>query len=178
MHAFWANGYEATSLTDLVSATGLLKGSLYQAFGDKHSLFIQSLSRYLENMRRRKDELLEQAPTPLDGIREVLHGMIDIADADSECPKGCMAANSLVEMVPSDAEVRKIMVDHSQRMRRSMIGNVVAAQAAGQIKIDRKPELITALLMTFMAGLATTMKGPLSKIDAHKLLDAQLNALV
>ena len=49
MQAFWANGYEGTSLTDLVAATGLMKGSLYQAFGDKHSLFIQTLNRYLQN---------------------------------------------------------------------------------------------------------------------------------
>ena len=51
MKAFWANGYEATSLADLVSVTGLHKGSLYQAFGDKHSLFVQTLNRYLQNTR-------------------------------------------------------------------------------------------------------------------------------
>ena len=59
MKAFWANGYEATSLADLVSVTGLHKGSLYQAFGDKHSLFIQTLSRYLQNIRHHKNQVLE-----------------------------------------------------------------------------------------------------------------------
>ena len=53
MQAFWAKGYEATSLADLMAATGLHKGSLYQAFGDKHSLFIRALNRYLEEMRSR-----------------------------------------------------------------------------------------------------------------------------
>ena len=47
MHAFWQRGYEATSLADLMEATGLQKGSLYKAFGDKHSLFMQALNRYL-----------------------------------------------------------------------------------------------------------------------------------
>ena len=37
MDAFWAKGYEATSMADLCKCTGLHKGSLYQAFGDKHS---------------------------------------------------------------------------------------------------------------------------------------------
>lgn len=178
MHTFWANGYESTSLTDLVAATGLLKGSLYQAFGDKHGLFVQSLHRYLQNMSRRKNQLLEQAPTPLDGIRSVLHGIIDIADADSECPKGCMAINSLIELVPGDAKVRNIMIDHQKRMQSSMVRTVVAAQAAGQIGKEKRPELITSLLMTFLAGLVTTMKGPLSNADAHKLLDAQLDVLI
>ncbi len=70
MKAFWANGYESTSLADLVSVTGLHKGSLYQAFGDKHSLFIQTLNRYLQNIRHHKNQILMQADTPLGGIRE------------------------------------------------------------------------------------------------------------
>ena len=65
MHAFWARGYEATSMTDLIAATGLHKGSLYQAFGDKHSLFVGALKRYLETMRRQKTQALKSAPTPL-----------------------------------------------------------------------------------------------------------------
>ena len=46
---FWTQGYEATSMTDLMEATGLHKGSLYKAFDDKHDLFMKSLSRYLDN---------------------------------------------------------------------------------------------------------------------------------
>lgn len=178
MQAFWAKGYESTSLTDLVSATGLLKGSLYQAFGDKHSLFLQTLNRYLENMRHQKNQMLEQASTPLEGIQTVLHGMIDIADGDSACPKGCMAINSLVELAPHDEQVQRIMGDHIARMRGSMKKSLAQAQAAGQIGSERSPELLTSLLMTFMAGLATTMKGPISKAEAHDLLDAQLDVLL
>ena len=46
MDAFWAKGYEATSMADLCTCTGLHKGSLYQAFGDKHSLFMNALKHY------------------------------------------------------------------------------------------------------------------------------------
>jgi len=177
MRAFWAKGYEATSLSDLMSATGLHKGSLYQAFGDKHSLFIRALKRYLEGMRRRKNELLRAATTPLEGMRSVLHGMIDIADADLECPMGCMAVNSLVELAPHDSAVQEIMTDHAGRMRRSLEETIAAAQRAGEIGRERPPELIAALLMTFMAGLATTLRGHLGKAEAHALLDAELQAL-
>ena len=178
MRAFWAKGYVATSLADLMAVTGLHKGSLYQTFGDKHSLFVQALKRYLGDMRRQKNELLKQAPTPLDGIRNVMHRMIDIADGDSTCPKGCMAINSLVELAPHDAKVQKIMADHIERMRGSLEETVADAQAAGQIGQDRPAGLITAMLFTFMAGIGTTMRGQLSKPEAHDLLNAQLEALV
>jgi len=178
MQAFWAKGYEATSLADLMSATGLHKGSLYQAFGDKHALFTQALKRYLDEMLRNKNELLASAATPLDGIRAVGHGMLDMADADSACPKGCMAINSLIELAPHDPEVQKVLDEHMGRMRRSLLETVANAQEAGQIRADRRADLITTMIMTFMSGLTTMMKGPISMADAHQLFDAQLDALI
>ena len=178
MEAFWCKGYEATSLNDLMSATGLHKGSLYQAFGDKHSLFLAALKRYLDNMRRQKNELLKQARTPVEGLRNVAHGMIDMADGDSECPKGCMAINALVEMAPHDPDVQQIMSDHIARIRSSVETAVSQGQGSGQIRSKLSPEVITSLITTFIAGLGATMKGPLSKAQAHKLLDAQFDVIL
>ena len=103
--------------------------------------------------------------------------MIDLADSDSECPKGCMAMNCLAELVPHDPEVRRVMEEHMSHMRASMTKTVSRAQEAGEIGSDRPAEAITLLLMTFMAGLATTMKGPLSNEQAHQLLDMQLESI-
>ncbi len=178
MQAFWAKGYEATSLSDLMDATGLHKGSLYQAFGDKHTLFIQALKRYLSDMRRMKSKMLAQAATPLEGIRAITHGMLDIADGDCTCPKGCLAINTLVELAPHDPEVQEVMNDHIQRMRSSFAETVARAQEAGQIRTGRTPEEITALMMTFMMGLGTSLRGHLNKDDAHRLLDAQFEVVI
>ena len=46
MLLFWTQGYAGTSIQDLVEGTDLLRGSLYHAFGDKRSLYIQTLRRY------------------------------------------------------------------------------------------------------------------------------------
>lgn len=177
MKAFWANGYESTSLADLVSATGLHKGSLYQAFGDKHALFIQTLNRYLLNVRHRKNQILESADTPLGGIRAVLHGFIDMSEADADCPRGCMAVKTLVEMAPHDREVQRIMDDHKNGMRTSIESRVTQAQASGELSTDKSPEMVTALIMIFMDGLAAQAAGPMNPKAAHKLLDAQLDAV-
>jgi len=177
MAAFWAKGYESTSLSDLMAATGLHKGSLYQAFGDKHSLFVQALKRYLQAMRSAKDQILAGASSPLDGLRSVMHRMVDFID-DSDCPMGCMAINALVELAPHDQEVRAVVFDHIERMRSSLCALVIEAQNAGEIDSARPPEVVTGLLMTTMAGLATTIKGPISKAQAHQLMDAQIDAFL
>ena len=178
MKAFWANGYEGTSLADLVSVTGLHKGSLYQAFGDKHTLFVQTLNRYLQNVRHHKNTVLEQAKTPLTGIRDVLHGLIDMSEGDADCPQGCMAVKALVEIAPHDPEVLKIMETHKNGMRNSIQSRVSQAQADGELSMGKSPEMITSLIMIFMDGLATQATGPMDVKEAHALLDGQLDALL
>ena len=178
MKAFWANGYEATSLADLVSVTGLHKGSLYQAFGDKHSLFIQTLSRYLQNIRHHKNQVLDQAATPLAGIRSVLHHFIDMSEDDSDCPQGCMAVKMLVEMAPHDVEVERMMQDHKNGMRASILSRVQQAQATGELGAEKSPETISSLIVIFMDGLAAQATGPMNVAEAHALLDGQLDALL
>lgn len=178
MKAFWANGYEGTSLADLMAATGLHKGSLYQAFGDKHALFLQALRRYLGDMRRQMKDLLGGAETPREGIYAMAHGMLDIMDGESDCPAGCMAINALVEMVPHDTEVRAIMRDQLQTMRSTFETSVARAQDAGLVNTERSSDVITWLILTFMAGLAAELKGPLSTAQAHELLDIQLGAVL
>jgi TetR/AcrR family transcriptional repressor of nem operon len=178
MKAFWANGYEATSLADLVSVTGLHKGSLYQAFGDKHALFLQTLNRYLQNVRHYKTEILKNAESPLGGIRGVLHGFIDMSEAEADCPKGCMAVKSLVEMAPHDAEVQRIMDAHKNVMRTTIEGRLKQAQADGDLGTEKSPETIASLIMIFMDGLAAQASGPMERHEAHALLDAQLDVLL
>jgi TetR/AcrR family transcriptional repressor of nem operon len=178
MKAFWANGYESTSLADLVSVTGLHKGSLYQAFGDKHALFIQTLKRYLLNIRHHKNQVLDGADTPLGGIRAVLHGFIDMSEGDTSCPRGCMAVKTLSEMAPHDSEVRRIMDEHKNTMHASIKRRLIDAQAGGELNKDKSPEIIASLIMIFMDGLATQATGPMEVEEAHALLDGQLDALL
>ena len=165
-------------MADLVSATGLLRGSIYQAFGDKHTLFLQSLDLYLGNMQRRVKKVMDQSTSPLEGFRNALHCMVDVVDSDSQCPGGCMAVNTVVERVPTDADVRKVMLEQRKRMA-GMMGECLGdACAAGQVTLLRTPEQTVALVMTFVMGLAVTMKGPLNKAGAHQLLDLQMDALL
>ena len=44
MEAFWAKGYEGTSVSDLLEAMGIHRGSMYDTFGDKRSLFLEAAS--------------------------------------------------------------------------------------------------------------------------------------
>lgn len=61
-------GYEATSIDDLVSATGIHRGSLYKAFGSKHGIFVAAL-RHLVQVEL---PALPAAAAPPDGMLDLL----------------------------------------------------------------------------------------------------------
>src|SRR5215475_11048421 len=76
MDVFWSRGYHATALPDLLRATKLSRGSLYAAFGDKHSLFLRALDRYIADALARMDIELPPGREPVDGLRAYLAGYV------------------------------------------------------------------------------------------------------
>ena len=68
MKAFWARGYEATSINDLVAATGINRGSLYAGFTDKRGLFMRALDHYDREHRQAFLSALQRNYAPRDAI--------------------------------------------------------------------------------------------------------------
>src|SRR5215212_5927342 len=75
MEVFWSRGYEATSVGDLVEHMGINRQSLYDTFGDKHSLYLQALDRYREVEGRKMFELLEQPGSVKRALRRLFQGV-------------------------------------------------------------------------------------------------------
>lgn len=74
-------GYAATSVDDLVTATGLHRGSLYGAFGSKRGLFLAALARHAEPVSGRALDLLLVAAVELAPHDEEVRKAVDRACA-------------------------------------------------------------------------------------------------
>ena len=173
MNAFWEKGYEATSLTDLCACTGLHKGSLYQAFGDKHQLFMRALEHYSNSHFQSVAGSAFTSESPLQNIRTAMRKMIDQLEED----QGCLMINTLVELAPHDPEIRKALNKFGQQQLRLMTGLVEQAQEAGEIRKEEPAESIALRLMVLLAGIATTVKGFVPMEAAHGIVDDAIGAL-
>src|ERR1700757_4925605 len=89
MDVFWSRGYHATALPDLLRATKLSRGSLYAAFGDKHSLFLRALDRYIADALTRMDVELAPRKKPVAGLRPYLAGYVERASG-ANGRRGCL----------------------------------------------------------------------------------------
>ncbi len=167
LEAFWRRGFEATSLSDLCDATGLHKGSLYQAFGDKHQLFMRALASYAEQQARELAAAASESDSALGNFRAMLRYLAGRAGHE----KGCLLINALVELAPHDPEVKATLKQFSERQAHLLAELIGKAQAAGEIRADLVPSRVARQLMVLFAGAAATSKGMLNLDELREVFE-------
>jgi TetR/AcrR family transcriptional repressor of nem operon len=100
LEQFLERGFEATSIEDLVRATGLSRASLYNAFGDKQRLFEAVLDRYEARQMERLRRIMAEAGSPRAAIQRVLES----AGARGD-DYGCLVVNTGVELAGHNKEI-------------------------------------------------------------------------
>src|SRR6476661_3470735 len=98
MDLFWERGYRATPPAELGEALGSGRGSLYHAFGSKHSLYRRALEQYVADQRRQFMEAFDTEGSMDDRIRRALTVILD----GSPQPRGCMITTAAIEAPPDD----------------------------------------------------------------------------
>jgi TetR/AcrR family transcriptional repressor of nem operon len=131
VQCFWAHGYEATSVKDLMAQTGLTAASLYNAYGDKRAMFRTALDHYIESSIGVRILRCEALP-PRDAIRSFFDDILRRSLSDRE-RKGCMLVNSALEMAPHDPEFREVIARTLKRIESFFLACVEKGQADGTI---------------------------------------------
>jgi len=174
MDAFWAKGFEATSMADLCNCTGLHKGSLYQTFGDKHTLFMNALKHYADSEFHKTTAVLQGLTSPLEIIRTLVNKICD--DAGGE--KGCMMINSVVELAPHDPAVKAALQGFGEQRMQAVTEMIAAAQEAGEISVKTEPYKLARRLMMTLAGGAAMVKGLLSPEEIKEAMSELIDSWV
>ncbi len=174
--AFKERGFEATSLTDLMDATGLHKGSLYKAFGSKHELFQKALERYLSNMCATMQKTLEEPRSAKEGIRRWLNLILDSCSG-KDAQRGCLAVNSIVELGPHDQIIAKRLTDHFNRVEKLLAQTIARGQEHRELRDDRSSLELAEALFMMAKGMLATSKGMHSKARMKRFADFALETL-
>jgi TetR/AcrR family transcriptional regulator, transcriptional repressor for nem operon len=167
---FWDKGYHATSVDDLCESTGLLRGSLYSAFGDKKGMLLAALDQYAEKNLTRLAESLSSAGSS----REVLHSALlyyTRAATVLAGRHGCLVTNTALEMLPHDPDVEERVERVFRRMLSLLTAAVIRGQAAGVFNPDLDERTVGHFLLCLILGLRV-----LGKTRSHG--EKELGAIV
>ena len=148
---FWAQGYDATSVKDLIARTGLTAASLYNAFGDKRALYRKALDHYVEAGIADRIRRCEALP-PLAAIEaffdEILRRSLEDRDR-----KGCMLVNAALDVAPHDPEFRLAVASVLSRIEAFFLRCAEAGQADGSITRSQTAATLAQHLLGILMGI-------------------------
>jgi TetR/AcrR family transcriptional repressor of nem operon len=158
MREFWQRGYRDTSIDDLVEATGVRPGSLYNVFhGGKRELFLSSLELYSRLVVPEKMGALERPGASLAELRAYFDGLLrDLATPEGRM--GCLMVNSTIELAAEDSEVGEIVRRHMARLERNAARALRNAKRKGEIPKHVDPAAKATQLMATGMGLMVVGK--------------------
>ncbi|MGW7532388.1 TetR/AcrR family transcriptional regulator [Amycolatopsis sp. NPDC054798] len=150
--AFWDNGYAGTSLEDLLAASGLGKGSLYGAFGDKKCLFLRVLRMYDEANEHMLRSQLEQAERGIEVIRGFVTGPVRDPSGE-QARRGCLLANAAMELSVNAAEVAAEARRSYASTTAVLAGAIRRAQREGDVAPRLDPDATARAVLAGQLGL-------------------------
>jgi TetR/AcrR family transcriptional repressor of nem operon len=169
VQVFWRQGYEATTMTDLLAAMSLSKSSLYQTFGSKQQLFERCLARYVDWLSAKMAKELAGSESGRSFIEDTFQAVANTAQ-QSEGARGCLIANSANEFGQREPTLAIPVADGLQRFSRVFMEAVQRAQSEGSISAEADPRAMANYLLGTMNGLRTMIKAGADKRSAKGMV--------
>jgi TetR/AcrR family transcriptional repressor of nem operon len=176
MLVFWRNGYENTSIQDLLDAMHLSKSSLYQTFGGKQTLFERCIAHYGDEMIGALREALLVSPSGLAFIRQFLESVLDEARGVCEA-RGCLVLNTANEFARRNPRIAEAVSKGLDRFHGVLRAAVERAQHEGDIPPQRDAEMQASYLVSSMSGLKTMSKAGADVDTLRGIIELTLKAL-
>lgn len=174
MELFWQQGYEKTSMSDLVEHMGIHRKSLYDTFGDKHALYLKVIDRYGEYSTAKLNAEALRAKTARKSIQNIFNYIIE---GNEDKHWGCLFVNAATEMGPWDKEVEEKTEEAFRKAEDFIAGIVRAGQEAGEFSRNYDAEILGEILHNTLLGLRVLMRTSASKEKMHRIADFFLNLL-
>ncbi|WP_428605466.1 TetR/AcrR family transcriptional regulator [Sedimenticola sp.] len=178
MRIFWRYGYASTSIQRLSKQMCLHPGSLYGAFKSKRHLFIEALELYFQRSSQAIREALQEADSPLEGIRRFFYHLLDQIE-DERAIKGCLMINTATELAEEagdEALARRLdemFRSHEKQFEQALI----TAQANGELAKDKDPAALARYLLVGVRGLRIYGKARPSRAELEGVVDNLLAVL-
>ena len=176
MEVFWARGYEATSMQNLIEHMGINRQSLYDTFGDKHSLFLQALDRYQEVETRGLLTFMERPGSVKKTFREIFTLVIE-GSSTKRGQRGCLMSNSTAELAARCKATAEKTKRHMRTIEEAFYKALLRGKKEGELKDLRDPRAVARFLYNSFQGLALTAKATQDRKTLEDVVKVTLSVL-
>ncbi|MFD1774064.1 TetR/AcrR family transcriptional regulator [Paenibacillus rhizophilus] len=174
MYLFWSQGYEKTSMKDLVETMGVHKRSMYDTFGDKHALFMKAMERYNELVRASVDARIQGQTSAKQAIRSIFEMVINVEDVR---PAGCLIVNTACELALLDPEAAAKVSEYFAKTENLLSELITHGQATGEISGHYDAGQLSHYLLNALTGLRVLVKTTNDRQKLENIIDMTLAVL-
>ncbi|AFY69913.1 transcriptional regulator, TetR family [Thalassoporum mexicanum PCC 7367] len=172
MEVFWARGYEAASLSELLKQMGIGKKSLYDTFGNKRSLFLKALEHYVQIIVKPLCEILSASGSPLANLKQALKAQQEMNSQPGS--RGCMIGTNIADFCIEDEAIAKVLRGYLKRLEDNFCDTISRAQKAGEISTKVDARDLARLFISTTQGMVLIGR----ILDDKTMLESTVNAAI
>lgn len=177
MKVFWQQGFEGTSMNDLVSATGMAKPGLYATFGDKETVYTKALEHYFHEFATPLLEDFAASPEPLNVVVRRFLQAIAASASDRSSPSGCFLVNSVVECASQPPALEELGRSFNENRRAAFVKRFRASQKNGELPADADARALAEFFAAQSLALAVLGRSGADRKTLERFIRVAMTAL-
>ncbi|WP_050402322.1 TetR/AcrR family transcriptional regulator [Bradyrhizobium embrapense] len=173
LDVFWRKGLHDATMLDLAAATGVQRGSLYNAYGDKEAIFLRAFDRYARQFLEAAGNALSHGDAAA-GLRHFFD-MIIVNMTDGSPPRGCLTTRTALDAAISSADVRQRVQDMLTRLEQQ-IAKVIGTAPGKRSVADANR--LARVIVTYTRGLAVMERAGYTRKQLREMATTFIDAVV
>ncbi|WP_080223040.1 TetR/AcrR family transcriptional regulator, partial [Salmonella enterica] len=158
MTLFWQHGYEATSLADLVEATGAKAPTLYAEFTNKEGLFRAVLDRYITRFASKHEAQLFCEEKSVESALEDYFTEIAACFTSTDTPAGCFMINTSATLAASSRDIARTVKSRHAMQEQTLIQFLRQRQERGEIPAHCNPQALAEYINCILQGMSISAR--------------------
>lgn len=168
---FWTHGYEGTSLSDLVAATGAKAPTLYAEFVNKEGLFRAAMERYIERFSAYRNAALhDESKTVADAIEGWFRATA-ACFTDCDTPSGCFFICTSTALSASSGEIAQMLHQQHEAQQQTLLDFLSARQQRGDIPPQVDIISLARYLACLLQGMSVRAREGAAQADLDNIID-------
>jgi TetR/AcrR family transcriptional repressor of nem operon len=175
VQVFWRNGYEKTSLDDLVAAMQVGRQSLYDTFGDKRELYLSALEAYRDSTQAAMRRLFASGQPLRDCFAALLFGIVNESRADHQ--QGCLLLSANLERSLDDKQIARVVKTNQAEVEAIFENALRRAQRCGELAPDKDAGALARFFLATIQGMRSTARVSSNRAALEQVARVALSTL-
>lgn len=173
---FWRQGYEGTSMSDLVAELGIASARIYKAFGSKELLFREAIASYESHEGGFADRAFGEESSVRVAIKRLLDDAVALYSR-TDLPQGCMVVSSAASVSDENSGIKDWLAEHRLQRTQGMIERLRTAVATGELPPETDADALGDYFAAFLHGLSVQARDGVSRARLEAAVKIALLAL-